>query len=193
MVKLSVIVTLTALAVGFHSVKAANLRQNEPSRFLTTVEASDSGSTDFSLAQSDTSDSDAGERFLEDLDASVDGSSSLVDQDSSEDTSDNGSGGRFLAEDSSSGSAESIDSSEDGSGDRLLVEVESSVDGSTLVDGQSSSEDITDNSTSNTKDSDDSEDDGDDDVGSPYQPGTVKPAPTDDSGNFDTSNLSWWK
>ncbi|KAE9247746.1 hypothetical protein PF004_g4186 [Phytophthora fragariae] len=191
MAKLSCTVTLAAVAVAFHGVKAINLRQNEPSRFLATVEASDSRSADFFLAESDTSDSVAGERFLEVFDASVDGSSFLVELDSSVGTSDTGSGNRFLAEDDPSSSVESTDSSADGSGFRLLVEVESSVDGS---DALSLNDDINDDSASNVQTSDDSEDDGEDDVDSAYQPGTVRPAPIDDdSGMFDPSNLSWWK
>lgn len=163
------------------------------------MDASDSGSADFFLAESDSSDSVAGERFLEEIATSVDGSSFLVELDSSEDTSDNGSGDRFLAEEESSSSEESADSSEDGSDFRLLIEVESSVDGSTLVDDLSLSDSTSnvqdsDESDDNAKDSVDSEDDGEDDVDGEYQPGTVKPAPIDDdSGVFDPSNLSWWK
>ncbi|KAG7380471.1 hypothetical protein PHYPSEUDO_007173 [Phytophthora pseudosyringae] len=200
MTKLSAIIAfVAAAAVTLDNIEAANLRQNESGRYLATMKASASGSTEFLFDESDASDSAADDRFLAEEETSTEGSSSV---DGSEgniatfDMSVNGSDDRFLMEVEASLDTSNVedlvDESEDGSGLRMLVEVESSVDGSTVVDSLEASEEVDDQSSDNVAASKDTNG-----VESPYQPGTVKPAPTDDSTwasrEFDKSDLTWWK
>ncbi|POM58776.1 Carbohydrate esterase [Phytophthora palmivora] len=191
MMKLNIIIAIAVSAVVVCScVESINLRQHEASRVLVLTVASDNESGNFfSSEESNSGDGAIRERSLEEIDTSIDSSSFMVDLDSS--TSDNGSGGRLLLEDDIASSlTESTDDSENGPGLQLLVEVNSSMDGSTVLD---ISEGADDKANDDITDSDDSEDDSEDDVGSPYQPGTVKPGSIDGSGEFDKSSLSWWK
>ncbi|GMF10397.1 unnamed protein product [Phytophthora lilii] len=160
---ISAIVTLVVVALG--RVESSKLRQYEPSRVLASIDTSDSGSVD-------SGDSGSAERFLEEFDTSVDGSSLL--------------GEEYF-------SSSSVDTSEDGSNPRFLVDVESSIDGSALLDSLEFSEAADSDSEANDEIRDNSEDDGEDDGDASYQPGTVKPADIGESGEFDKSDLSWWK
>ncbi|ETI52044.1 hypothetical protein F443_04730 [Phytophthora nicotianae P1569] len=169
MIRLSVL--LAVAGITLNHVDAVFLRQHESVRDLSTLETSESGSTDALDSFSD----------------------------------------RFLASiDSSSGFGDSDDSGEGVSVDRLLVQdvissdlTDESVDGSTFLGRPTvrksldSSEEVDNESNVDVTASEDSEDDSEDNVNTPYQPGTIKPAPIDISASasqgFDKSSLSWWK
>ncbi|EEY67140.1 sporangia induced hypothetical protein [Phytophthora infestans T30-4] len=109
-------------------------------------------------------------------------------------------------------SARDLEASDSGSTELLLDELFGdrfltlSIDGSTL-DGSKdlddeglgdasleASQELDGGSDDDVTDSQDSEDGSEDNLGTPYQPGTIKPASIDSSSQgFDKDSLSWWK
>ncbi|KAG2782241.1 hypothetical protein PC129_g15823 [Phytophthora cactorum] len=193
MTRLSAMFAFVAAAgATFNYVDASCLRQHVPGRDLTTMDASESGSTEFLSDEPDA----VGDRFLAEVEANIDGSSFPG---GNEDSGEGGSVDRILAQDvtSSEGSTDLVDQSQDGSGLHLHVEVESSVDGPPALASLESSKEVDEESNDGVTASEDTEDDSEDGLGTPYQPGTIKPAPIDSSTSasqgFDKASLSWWK